>query len=84
MLRGVNQELLAFCTWHYTCKKHKIDVKGRQSGAPGYCLRVGLLTVRAIGSKPLAYVYLGKASWIVWMRRNACRLVWPRDLCFES
>jgi hypothetical protein len=34
MLRDVNQEPLAFCTQRCVCKKHKIDVKRRQSGAP--------------------------------------------------
>jgi hypothetical protein len=34
MLRDVNQEHLTFCMLRYTCKKYKIDVKGRQSGAP--------------------------------------------------
>jgi hypothetical protein len=33
MLKDVNQDHLAFCM-HCTCKKLKIDVKGRQSGAP--------------------------------------------------
>jgi hypothetical protein len=34
MLRDVNREALAFCTWHYACKKHKIDVKEHQSEVP--------------------------------------------------
>jgi hypothetical protein len=33
-IRDVIRELLAFCTQRCTCKKHKIDVKGRQLGAP--------------------------------------------------
>jgi hypothetical protein len=33
MLRNINQEPLAFYMRRCACKKHKIDVKGRQSGA---------------------------------------------------
>jgi hypothetical protein len=31
-----NREPLAFCMRRYTCRKHKIDDKGRQSGAPRF------------------------------------------------
>jgi hypothetical protein len=33
-IRDVNWEPLAFYTWRCACKKYKIDVKERQSGAP--------------------------------------------------
>jgi hypothetical protein len=50
----INREPLIFCTWHCACKKYK-DRTRRWSGAP--CLvRVGSLTVRAFGSKPLALI----------------------------
>jgi hypothetical protein len=34
MLRDVNHEPLAFYMWRCVYKKHKIDVKGRQSESP--------------------------------------------------
>jgi hypothetical protein len=37
MIRDLNREPLAFYTQHCTCKKHKIDDKGCQSGAPCFC-----------------------------------------------
>jgi hypothetical protein len=33
-IRDVNWEPLTFCTRCGVCKKHNIDVKGRQLGAP--------------------------------------------------
>jgi hypothetical protein len=39
MLRDINQEPLAFYMWHYACKKHKIDVNGRQLGDPFFGTR---------------------------------------------
>jgi hypothetical protein len=34
MIRDVNREPFALCMQHCACKKHKIDDKGHQSGAP--------------------------------------------------
>jgi hypothetical protein len=39
-LRGVNREHITFCMWRCTCKKHKIDVNGRQSKAPYFLYAV--------------------------------------------
>jgi hypothetical protein len=50
MLRDINQESLTFYMYRCARKKNKIDVKGRQSGAP--C--IGSQTMRAIKSEPLA------------------------------
>jgi hypothetical protein len=56
MLSGVNQEPLAFCMQHCAYKKHEIDVKECQSGAPYFFVCIGSLTVRAIGSKPVVSI----------------------------
>ncbi len=57
MLRDVNWEPLAFCMRRYLCKKHKIDIKGHQSGAPCF-LYVALLDVkgRQLGAPYFLYV----------------------------
>jgi hypothetical protein len=52
-------------------------------------VRVDSIIVHAIACKPLAsirnaYCYLGKASHIIIMRRNAHRLAWSRGTCFEG
>jgi hypothetical protein len=57
--------------------------------SPFLFVRVGSLTMCVIRNKPLssignAYYYLGKASQIIKMRRNARRLVRSRGLRFES
>jgi hypothetical protein len=56
MLRDVNREPLTFCTRRYVYKKYKIDVKGCQSKASCFFVRVGSLTVRVIKSEPLASI----------------------------
>jgi hypothetical protein len=56
MLRDVNWEPLTFCMQRYMCKKHKTNVKGHQSGAPCFFIRIGSLMVRAIGSESLALI----------------------------
>jgi hypothetical protein len=56
MLREVNQKPLTFCMQYCAYKKHEIDVKGRQSGAPCFFVCIGSLTVRAIGSKPVVSI----------------------------
>jgi hypothetical protein len=72
------------CTRRCVCKKWL----GMSIRSPWF-LRVSTLTVRAIGSKPLAsignaYCYLGKDSQIIMMRRNAYRLTRLQGSRFES
>jgi hypothetical protein len=72
MLRDVNQEPLAFCIRCCTCKKHKIDIKGRQSGVP--CFLYTVLHVFKIDVK-------GRQSgapcfYTCWFAIRACDRKW--------
>jgi hypothetical protein len=63
MIRDINREPLAFCMRCYGCKKHKIDVEGRQSGAPFFLyMLVCYLCVRSEVS-PLRQSGMLIASW---------------------
>jgi hypothetical protein len=39
MIMDVNQEPLAFCTWHCVCKKYKIDDKDVNREPLAFCTR---------------------------------------------
>jgi hypothetical protein len=60
----VNREPLTFCMRRYICKKHKIDVMGRQSEAP--CFLYALISWSCVQLKVSILHHSGTliASWV--------------------